>query len=236
MDMHADNERLERILLGGEHVLAEVHGILEHEQKRDDILRAMVLSSRGTRENRIARLDPDRVFHIDAIRSLCVRYRLRFLEGRRFKGEIPPQALFALRRLEDRSEQPLKGFMIMAPAVRFRLCDANADPLLFVPVGHSHYYLVHRWGADLSPWRQVVNWPFRSLSTLAATVFALAIVAAALAPNVIITTDPDAGWWGAHRVLFLFWSAMVFASFTVFSWFAFHGRFSRECWNSDTFN
>ena len=79
-------------------------------------------------------------------------------------------------------------------------------------------------------------WPFRSPATLGACVFALAFVAAMLAPNFIITTDPNVGWWGGHRILFLFWSAMVLTSFTVFSWFAFHGRFSRDCWNSNTFN
>jgi hypothetical protein len=236
MDIKANEERLERILLGHERVLDEVRDILEQEQKRDDILRAVILSSKGVRENRIARLDPDRVFHVGAIRDLCIRYRLRFLEGRRFKGEIPAQAIYELRGLESRSEEPLRGFMVLAPAERFLLCDSNADPLLFVNVGPEHYYLVHKWGADTTRFRQVLHWPFRSLRTLLATVFALAVLAASLAPNIIITTDPDAGWWGAHRVLFLFWSSMVLTSFTVFGWFAFHGRFSQECWNSDTFN
>jgi hypothetical protein len=230
------NERLERILLGQERLLMEVQGILEQEQKRDDILRAMVLSSKGHRENRIDRLDPDRVFHVDQIRALCVKYRLRFLEGGRYKGDLPLQAIHAIRRLEERADGPLRGFMIMAPAQRFELCDADADPLLFVPVGAEHHYLVHRWGSDLSPWRAVLAWPFRSPATLSACVFALALVAALFAPNWLITTDPNAGWWGGHRVLFLFWSSMVLASFTVFAWFAFIGRFSRDCWNSRTFN
>jgi len=236
MDIQANNERLERILLGQAQLIGEVNDLLEQEQKHDDILRASVLSSKGHRENRIERLDPERVFHVDAIKDLCVKYRLRFLEAGRFKGDLPVRAIYELRRLEHRSEEPLRGFMIMAPASRFTLCDADADPLLFVPVGRSHYYLVHRWGGDLSPWRAVWAWPFRSPMTLGACVFALAVVAAMLAPNVIITTDPAVGWWGAHRILFLFWSAMVLASFTVFSWFAFHGRFSREAWNSRTFN
>ncbi|MBL8001108.1 MAG: hypothetical protein JNL05_04020 [Flavobacteriales bacterium] len=236
MELQANNERLERILLGQELLLEEVHDILEREQKRDDILRAVVLSSKGHRVNIIDRIDPERVFHVDSIRDLCVKYRLRFLDAGRFRGDLPPQAIHHLRRLEDRASAPLRGFRIMAPADRFRLCDADADPLLFVPVGPSHYYLVHRWGRDMSPVRAVMAWPFRSPATLGACVFALAFLAAMLAPNIIITTDPDAGWWGGHRLLFLFWSAMVLASFTVFSWFAFHGRFSRDCWNSNTFN
>ncbi len=55
---------------------------------------------------------------------------------------------------------PLRGFKVMAPAARFKLCDSDADPLLFVPVGKDHYYLVHKWGGDL-------RW-HRALLTLAA--------------------------------------------------------------------
>lgn len=235
-DLRSENERLERILLGQAQLIAEVGLILDEEQKHDDILRAMVLSSVGSKENHISRLDPDRIFLEDEIRTLCVKYRLRFLDGGRFKGELPVQAIYELRRLEARAKGPVRGFKIMAPAARFRLCDTNADPLLFVPVGPKHYYLVHRWGNDMSPMRSVLVWPFRTLGTLAASLVLLALVAAAFTPSTVITTDPSAGWWGAHRVLFFFWSTMMLAGFTIFSWFAFHGRFSSECWNSRTFN
>lgn len=235
-DLRSDNERLERILLGQEQLIAEVGLILEEEQKHDDILRAMVLSSVGGKENHIPRLDQDRIFLEDEIRSLCVKYRLRFLDGGRFKGELPVQAIYELRRLEARANGPVRGFKIMAPAARFQLCDTDADPLLFVPVGPNHYYLVHRWGNDMSPLRSVLVWPFRTLGTLAVSLVLLALVAAAFTPSAIITTDPSPAWWGAHRVLFFFWSTMMLAGFTIFSWFAFHGRFSSECWNSRTFN
>ncbi len=235
-DLRSDNERLERILRGQQEVIAEVGAILEEEQKRDDILRAVVLSSTGGKENHIPGLDPDRVFLEDEIRSLCVKYRLRFLDGGCFKGKLPMQALYELRLLEARANVPLRGFKIMAPASRFQLCDTNADPMLFVSVGPKQYYLVHRWGSDMSPLRSFVAWPFRSLVSLAASLGVLALLAAAITPSAIITTDPSAGWWGAHRVLFFFWSLMMLSGFTVFGWFAFHGRFSSECWNSRTFN
>ena len=115
-DLRSDKERLERILLGQEELIAEVGAILEEEQKHDDILRAMVLSSVGAKENRIPRLDPDRIFLEEEIRTLCIRYRLRFLDGGRFKGELPMQAVYELRRLEARANGPVRGFKIMAPA------------------------------------------------------------------------------------------------------------------------
>ena len=142
----------------------------------------------------------------------------------------------AVRALEAGSGHVLRGFHILAPARRFRLCDADGDPLLFVRVGHDRYYLIHRWGSDLSPWRAVVHWPFRTPLHLGVTVVIAALIIAAAIPTGWITRDPMAGWWGAHRLLFAFWSTVVVTAFTVQAWFAFFGRFSREAWNSRTFN
>lgn len=234
--IHANDERLQRLLMGQERLLQEVHGILEEEQRKDDLLRAVVRSTTRTGVNRIARLDPDRIFHVDTIRRLCIRYRLRFLDARRYKGDLPPRALYELRRLEARASAPLCGFKVMAPARRFQLCDSDADPLLFVPVGRHHYYLVHKWGRDLGPLRAVAAWPLRGWPQLAAVVFVLAALAAALLPTSVLTNVPDAGWWGLHRLLALLWTTMVAASFTVFGWFAFFGQFSQDAWNSRHFN
>ena len=231
-----DRERMEKILLGQADVLNEVMHILDREQRHDDVLRAMVHSASGHHVNRIARPDPDRVFHVDALREVCMKYRLRFLDASLFKGELPNEAIYRIRQLESRAEGPLRGFKVLAPAARFKLCDSDDDPLLFVPVSEDHYYLVHRWGRDMSPWRGLVAWPFRSVVHLATMVLAAALLLSMVMPNWLITTDVEAGWWGAHRVLFFFWCTMVCASFTVFGWFAFFGSFSREDWNSRHFN
>ncbi len=69
--IHANDERLQRLLMGQERFLQEVHGILEEEQKKDDVLRAVVRSGPHVDGiNRIARLDPERVFHVASIRRL----------------------------------------------------------------------------------------------------------------------------------------------------------------------
>jgi hypothetical protein len=234
--LSANEERLRAILLGQEQVMREVHGILAQEQERDDLLRAAVLSSKGVRPNRIARLDPDRVYHEQAIRSICIRYRLRFLDGGRYKGAIPGGAIMELRRLEARSEGPLRGFKIMAPAARFRLCDKDADPLLFVAVGPSHYYLVHKWGRDLRPLRALAVLPLRSALHGSFTLLAFALLVAALLPNTAVGAAASAPWWGGHRLLAALWTVMLTAGFASFAWFAFFGKFSDRAWNDPNLN
>lgn len=230
MSTYTDSERLARILRGQQAFMDEVHMLLAEEQKQDEIIRAVVLSSRKERSSCIPDPDPAHVFHVSAIRSQCIRYRLRFLDAGLFKGELPLQAVAAIRSLERRTCTPITSFKIMAPAERFRLCDSEVDPLLFVPMGDDRYYLVHKWGRDLTWSRSLFGWPFRSPVQLAATVVLFALLLTLAIPG------DQLQQWGVQRPLLLLWNVMVMGSFTVFGWFAFFGQFSTHAWNSRYFN
>jgi hypothetical protein len=230
MATSTERERLERLLRGQQQILGEVHQWLAEEQKHDDILRAVILSSRRHRAIPDQGLDPERIFTADTIRAMCIKYRLRFLNAGLFKGTIPSHALYQVRLLEQHVNVPVTSFKIMAPAERFRLCDSEVDPLLFVPVGEDRWYLVHKWGSDLSPWRIALGWPSRTPLHLAITVFLCALAVTMSVPGALLDQ------WGVNRTLFLIWNTMVFCSFTVFGWFAFFGQFSSHCWNSRYFN
>lgn len=229
-------ERLARLLLGQEALMQDVYAILEEEQKKDDVLLAVLRSSHGHRENRLHRPEPARIFSVEDIRRTCIRYRLRFLPTGRFKGHVPPQALVALRRTEAMADAPLSGFRIMAPAKAFRLGDCDADPLLFVPLGQGRYYLVHRWGGEIHPLRAALSWPLRGPWQLLAAILVFAAAVAAAAPTELIAVDPAAGWWGPHRFFVFLWASLTTSAITAFGWMAFFGQFSAEAWNSRHFN
>lgn len=235
MAAKTERERLEKVLLGQVELVQQVHAWLEEEQKRDDILRATLRSSRKQVAVELPAHDPDRVFTLDAIRALCVKYRLRFLEGGLFKGTIPGSAVLAMRELEQRVGAAVTSYMVMAPSVQFRLCDSEVDPMLFVPLGADRYYLVAKWGSDLSPWRVMSYWPVRSPIHLAATILLAALLCTALVPASWLG-GAEGDFFTGQRVLFLFWSVMAFSGFTTFGWFAFFGQFSQQAWNSRYFN
>lgn len=233
---HTREDELFGILRGQGSVLQEVYSILEDEEKKDELLRAAVLSSMTHRVNHVAGLDPSRIHGAGDIRRACVKYRLRFLPAGRFKGDIPREAILALRQLEECADAPLVGFQIMAPAKRFRLCDSDADPLLFIPVGEASYYLVHHWGRSISPLRAVLGWPVRSWKHLVATVLIASILIGAATPSSWLVADPAVGWWGGHRLMAIFSTTMFLCAATAFGWLAFFGQFSEEAWDSKTFN
>jgi len=230
MNPSTEQERLQRILRGQVEFMDQVHDLLAEEQKRDDILRAMVLSSRKEKIVKIEEPDTDRVFHLSTIKALCIKYRLRFLDAGLFKGEIPSQAILGIRQLERRTNGPLQSYKIMAPAERFKLGDCEVDPLLFVPMGNDNYYLVHKWGKDISWTRELRGWSVRTPVHLGATV----LVAAALI-TLMFSSEALAAW-GVPRLFLFFWTSTVLISFTVFGWLAFFGQFSSHAWNSRYFN
>ena len=94
----------------------------------------------------------DKVFHIDSIEKLCIKYRLRFLDTHLFKGDYPNELYSIIPELEATHETKLENFKIMAPSKLFRL-KTKEDPLLFVPIGNGYYYLIHKWGNDLKTYR-----------------------------------------------------------------------------------
>jgi hypothetical protein len=229
-------DELIRLLRGQDALVQEVYSILEEEEKKDEVLRAVVLSSMKPCANPLAQVDPVRVFTLDAIRNVCIKYRLRFLPAGRFKGHLPAEALQAIRRIEAGSGAPLGGFMMMAVTAHFKLCDCEADPMLFVPLGGDKFYMVHRWGHDLRTMRAVLGWPVRSVVHLATLLVMVAAFLAALVPSAWLSAEPQTAWLSLNRFA-LFTCAMLFlGAATSYAWLAFFGQFSKEAWNSSTFN
>ena len=94
-------------------------------------------------------LETDKIFHIDQIKKLAINFRLRFLDSHLFKNQIPDEAITKIRVLEKNHKTTLQGFKIIAPSKTFQLENYD-DPLLFAPIGNNYYYLIHKWGNDLS--------------------------------------------------------------------------------------
>ncbi len=116
-----------------------------------------------------------KVFRKEAIQKLAMDYRLRFLKSYLYKGfvdvEIPAKIKeFAkLANLELTSQHLADRFFILAPGKAFNTekvlipkIEKQVDPLLFFQIDQDHYRLVHKWGADFTPFRALLGWKWRS--------------------------------------------------------------------------
>lgn len=215
-----------------ERVLQVIKQILAEDDVCDERIIARIFGSQSQiKKLNWKNLDAERVFDVAQIKTLCTRFRLRFLDSHHFKGEIPREALAKIKALQRKENVELDGYKIMAPAPMFNLEKKDSDPLLFIPLGNNKYYLIHKWGNDLSPFRKWVVWPFRSFKSLITTValFTLTIVMAIPDSVYIGPYDKSSG---AIRVIFFFYLFIAFSGLTVLYGFSRLKNFNSALWNS----
>ncbi|MFM7217755.1 MAG: hypothetical protein ACKO7B_16245 [Flavobacteriales bacterium] len=142
-------------------VLDDVHALLEASANRDKD----VLSRLGGNDGNVLELQPEdqeRIFALSQIRSICVKYRLRFLDSKYFKSEYPYEAVTKINAFEKKYGVRTERFKIIAPDHLFDLQNINKDPLLFAELADGRFYLIHKWGNDLSWHRKILGWPLQS--------------------------------------------------------------------------
>lgn len=212
-------------------VLAEVRVILDADNKRDDgILETLSTPNKhNTNAFNVDILEHDRIYHIDTIKTICIDYRLRFLDSHYFKGDLPYEAISKIKALEKEHNTQLNGFKIMAPAKLLKLENAD-DPLLFAPIGNGYYYLIHKWGNDLSAYRKWIMLPFKSLENLLITALLSSYILSLIIPHGDIKIHSSQFW-----LIFLFMFKSVVAIILYYA-FARGKNVSAENWNSKYYN
>jgi hypothetical protein len=176
-------------------------------------------------------LETDRIYHLDQIKKICIDYRLRFLDSKYFKGEIPREGISMIKSLEKDHGITIEGFKIIAPSKLFRLEDKD-DPLLFAPIGNGYFYLIHRWGNDLHPLRKVLAWPFKSIVNLTALVLLISYLCTLMVPEGLFSkSSSQAEFW----IIYFFMFKSI-ASVVIFYGFALGKNFNPAIWNSKYFN
>lgn len=208
--------------------------VLEQDNERDLLINEEIKKGRGTVEGNkfnVDLLDSERIYHIDQIKEICIRYRLRFLDTRFFKNPVPQEALSEIKKLEKNHNTRLKGFKIIAPSKLFKLEDAD-DPLLFAPMGNGYFYLIHKWGNDLNPFRRIMAWPFRNLENTILTTVLISLLASALVPEGVFSNTTS----NVQFLIIFFFMLKSIGAIVLYYFFAAGKNFNVAIWNSKYFN
>lgn len=216
-----------------ETVLKEVQNIFDVHKKQEEAIRRSLDNgnSAGGNDFLVDLLHSERIFHVSDIRKICIDYRLRFLDSKYFKDEIPYPALLKVKSLEKEHQTVLEGFKIIAPSISFKLKNAD-DPLLFAPIGNNYFYLIHKWGNDLHPFRKLLMWPFKTLEN-----FAILLLIGSFGLTLMVPDGMFSPQQNTTEFLIIF--------FFIFKWVSglaiFYGvkkgkNFSSSIWNSKYYN
>lgn len=213
-------------------ILSEVRQLLDENASHREGISQTLSEKSSTNQNNFNfdLLATDKIFHLDQIKKVSIDYRLRFLDSHLFKNEIPEEAISKIHNLEKNHHIRLEGFKIMAPSKTFQLLSYD-DPLLFAPIGNNYYYLIHKWGNDLSATRKLKVMPFKSLTHFLIFSMLLSIVITMLIPvNKLSQSIPMAGF-----IEFLFvWKGVI--AITLYSFFMAGKNFNTRIWNRKYFN
>lgn len=188
VDLHKELQK-ERKKNPSESVIEEANRLIKNEFDLENSINTKIKELNNDLYYKVnAKLDSDRIFTIDQIRAVCIKYRLRFLDSGLFKNEIPKEAIFEVKRLEKEWDFKTENFKIIAPKKLFTLTDKDSDPILFVPIGENKFYFIHKWGGELNRLRSTLAYPLRNVETLFVTLAVLATVFSALIPTDNTTT------------------------------------------------
>jgi len=217
--------------------LKEINAIFKENEHRDHSI-LQQLKNTDDREHASNSLNFDlleskRIFHISDIQKICIDYRLRFLSSAYFKAEIPYDAIMSIRKLENDHHTRLTGFRIIAPARLFKLENAD-DPLLMVPIGNDYYYLIHKWGNDLHPFRKLLMWPFKQLENFIFSMFLLSLAITYLIPQELFAHGHQQTT--TEFLMILFFVFKWVGGLAIFYGFKKGKNFSESIWDSKYYN
>jgi len=178
------------------------------------------------------KIDSNRLFHVDQIRKICIDYRLRFLDFNFFKGGVPDEAYTKLKEFELNHPDLDLNIKMMAPTKLFQLENYD-DPLMFVSLGNNYYYMIHKWGNDMSYFRKLFMWPFKNIYNILIYIAIISLFFTSFVPDGIFfyKNNPEIQFF----VVFLFMFKSLAAIFIYFG-FAMGKNFNENIWNSKFYN
>ncbi len=112
----------------------------------------------------------EKVFTEAEIKDICIKYNLKFLHSKKFKGSVDPlvgakiKRFFENAKIDGAKFSAQNDLFIMAPPQAFNLEEkpnppVEADPVLFYRIhnrgNETMYAPVHKWGNDFTIFRRI---------------------------------------------------------------------------------
>jgi hypothetical protein len=218
---------------GGDFVLDEVHRILAESSFKDKhILDNLKQYNHSFGLLDEESLDPNLIFKEAEIKKQCIGFRLKFLDSRHYKPEIPYEAILKIRHLNEVQKKDLQHFKVLGKSAGFKVAG-NFPFLLFAQTVYGRYYLVHAWGHKLKWYQKISAFPLRNFETLLLTVLLMAFITTMSLPTTLITLDREATYWCGYRIATFFHLFIFYSGITTYLLVGFNKSFSSTVWKNE---
>lgn len=175
-------------------------------------------------------LDKNKVFSKDDIRSLCIHYRYRFLDGKFFKmKDLTPEASATIKSIEKELGSEIGQVKVVSTYKNFRSGDIDNKSLLFAQIDEDNFYLVHKSTGSVSGFKKALAFPMRSIWALLLCLIIICLPFMFILPAILFKTPEEVQYYQTFYMA-AFCITTVFVA--VFGGFSFYKSFSRANWNS----
>lgn len=175
-------------------------------------------------------VDKDMIFSPAEIKTICIKYRMRFIDSQVYKKEFPYEAVLKIDSINSICKKNLKSFKLLTTFKSLKDKKVEEETLLFATTNVGNYYLVHKWGNQLKWYRKLLYWPLRDIEKLLATLLLVTAAITLSLPTYLITLDRKAGYWD-YRYGIFFHLFIFNMGFTTYFTFTFSKGFSVSNWN-----
>jgi hypothetical protein len=176
-------------------------------------------------------VDSELIFDIESIKKTAINLRLKFLDSKFYKTEIPQDVLFEIKRLNKLYNKELKHFKVLSLPESFSSKAIEGNSILFCKTNHNNYFRIYEWGKPIRAQRKVWAWPLKSLETLSISIIIFTLIIDLILPTNLITLDREAQYWCGYRAGTFFHLLIFFSGFTAYAVITFAKNFSTNLWD-----
>jgi hypothetical protein len=178
-------------------------------------------------------VDASQIFTLSEIKTIAVKYRLRFIDSQSYKYDFPYESVLKIEDFNVTFKKALKGFKVLSTPGFFKEKGNKDCALLFAPTNLGNYYLIHKWGNQLKWYRALLSWPLKNIETVFMSLILITGIITLCLPTYLITLDRRATYWCAYRIGIFFHLFIFNMGVTAYVTFAFGKNLSSSVWNSD---
>lgn len=179
-------------------------------------------------------LDTNRIFSIKDIKSVCIDFRLRFLDKKFYRAELPYDAHIKLTAFEIEIGE-LVSFKILTEAQNFKSTYPYTQQLLFADLGNGEFYFIHKWGNEFNDFRKYTVMPYKNIEFLFVIILVISSVLTIITPTNFITTKPNMDYFSMIRLAFFFWCVVALSALFTYYIVAIRKGMNSSEWDSATF-
>lgn len=173
------------------------------------------------------------LFSLHEIKQICITYRLKCLDSRFYKAEIPYEAVLKIKNLNDNFQKELKQFKVLGSGEAFSE-KGDGALYLFSKTNNGNYYLIHTWGKAFNWTRKLKYWPLQYFENLFVSIAFFTLILTLSLPTGFISLDETVGYWSGFRIAAFFHLLIFNMGVTAYIGFAFSKNFSSSVWNQSS--